>query len=283
VTALLAAIFVAGATAATVAPDPSRMALMSADFQQAQLIASHRDGPSGGASTGYARFFRNVRYANTRLSILINEVFVFKSLPSARKSFDQVASVGEILNALLAIATKSAHETKPLVFRERRPSVGDGAFDLLLSSSNHGKTTQAGFDAVRIGRVVSFSAYKSAGPTGLRGPATVALLTTMANRITMQLTPAPANATPPEITGDVAQGEVLTVHPGTWTPGSTFTYHWERCNAGGAQCAPIPGATGETYSITFDDIASTIAVAVTATNRGGATTVESAATAVVGG
>jgi hypothetical protein len=66
-------------------------------------------------------------------------------------------------------------------------------------------------------------------------------------------TPAPpVNQTPPTISGTPKVGQTLTASPGTWTGTEpiTFTYQWFRCFGG---CAQIPGATGQTYTLTRAD------------------------------
>ncbi|HWJ81891.1 MAG TPA: hypothetical protein VNS55_06630 [Nocardioides sp.] len=65
------------------------------------------------------------------------------------------------------------------------------------------------------------------------------------------------------ITGDPVVGRPLTVAGGTWSPTpSTTSYQWTR---GGA---PIPGATGSSYTPTPDDVGEFLAVTVTVTAPG---------------
>jgi Bacterial Ig-like domain (group 3) len=94
---------------------------------------------------------------------------------------------------------------------------------------------------------------------------------------------APANTEPPTISGTTTQGQTLTEANGTWTnnPVPPFTYQWEDCNAAGAACAPISGATGQTYTLVAADVGHTIVVQETATNATGSTVASSSATAVV--
>ena len=93
----------------------------------------------------------------------------------------------------------------------------------------------------------------------------------------------PSNTSPPTISGAAVAGETLTATSGSWsgTTPITFTYEWRRCDAAGANCSPIGGATGETYLVATDDIGSTLRVRVTATNVEGSADVPSAQTAVV--
>ena len=92
----------------------------------------------------------------------------------------------------------------------------------------------------------------------------------------------PPNTAPPTITGTPVVGSTLTAAPGTWTgTGITFAYAWQRCDAAGANCSPISGATTTSYVAATADVGRTLRVAVTATNASGSNTVTSAATAAV--
>ena len=63
--------------------------------------------------------------------------------------------------------------------------------------------------------------------------------------------------------------------------GNALTFAWSRCNAAGASCAPVAGATGSTYAVGDADAGSTLRVTVTATNTAGPANANSAASAVV--
>lgn len=92
----------------------------------------------------------------------------------------------------------------------------------------------------------------------------------------------PPNTQPPSISGQTVVGQTLTANPGQWTgTGITFAYAWSRCNAAGAQCADIPGATGTSYTLVAGDAGRTLRVEVTATNATGSAAATSAQTAVV--
>jgi hypothetical protein len=83
-------------------------------------------------------------------------------------------------------------------------------------------------------------------------------------------TPVPADGTP-AIVGNSALatvGQALTGSHGNWanTPISGFADQWLRCNAIGANCAAITGATSLTYPLTAADVGSTIRLQEAATN-----------------
>jgi hypothetical protein len=92
----------------------------------------------------------------------------------------------------------------------------------------------------------------------------------------------PANTAAPTITGTARVGETLTAQNGTWSNSPTaFQYQWQRCNASGAACANVAGATAKTYLLTSADADRTMRVRVTGINAEGAVNARSAPTAVV--
>ena len=93
----------------------------------------------------------------------------------------------------------------------------------------------------------------------------------------------PANTVLPVVspaTPEWASSESTTT--GSWNNKPTsYAYQWQRCNAAGAECANISGATKSTYSLVEADIAKTLVVKVTATNAAGSTSAFSKATGKV--
>jgi Right handed beta helix region/Protein of unknown function (DUF1565) len=83
-------------------------------------------------------------------------------------------------------------------------------------------------------------------------------------------TTAPTATAPPQITGTAMQGSTLTATAGTWSGApTTMVFAWRRCDAAGASCAPIPGATSATYVPVLADVGATLRVQVTASNAAG--------------
>ncbi|GAA1948000.1 S8 family serine peptidase [Microbacterium aquimaris] len=76
---------------------------------------------------------------------------------------------------------------------------------------------------------------------------------------------APEAVVLPEITGTTKVGRTLEVTPGEWEPAEVdLAYQWQRDGA------PIDGATSTTYTVTRDDVGTTLSVRVTATAAGNA-------------
>ncbi len=92
----------------------------------------------------------------------------------------------------------------------------------------------------------------------------------------------PANTALPALSGTVTEGQALSASNGTWTGSPTsFSYKWEDCDASGANCAAIAGATAASYTLTAGDVGHTVRVVVTAANEGGSTVASSAQTETV--
>jgi hypothetical protein len=94
---------------------------------------------------------------------------------------------------------------------------------------------------------------------------------------------APQNSVPPTVSGTTTEGQTLVGTDGTWAGAApiTFTYAWSRCDATGAACTPIAGATNKTYVLVAADNGKTLRLSVTAKNIPGSDTQTSAPTAVI--
>ncbi len=95
---------------------------------------------------------------------------------------------------------------------------------------------------------------------------------------------APTNTSPPQVSGNTIEGQILSAAPGVWTgnPAPSFAYQWQRCDAGGGSCGNVAGATSSRYALVAQDMDSTLRVSVTASNTAGSTEAISAASAVIG-
>jgi hypothetical protein len=94
---------------------------------------------------------------------------------------------------------------------------------------------------------------------------------------------APQNTAPPTITGVPEEGETLVGDRGQWTGTEPITYtpQWRRCDAAGAACVSIVGATKTTYTVKAEDVGHTIRLQVRASNKDGNATATSKPTGVV--
>jgi hypothetical protein len=93
----------------------------------------------------------------------------------------------------------------------------------------------------------------------------------------------PSNASLPAVSGTPTSGQIMAATAGTWsgsTPMSTV-YQWQRCDANGASCTSVLGATATSYTLGSADVGRRMRVSVTATNSYGSATAASAAGATV--
>jgi serine protease AprX len=93
----------------------------------------------------------------------------------------------------------------------------------------------------------------------------------------------PSALAEPGIAGSGEVGVELAASNGDWTGDApiSLSYRWQRCDAAGNSCAEVAGATGAAYTPVWEDVRSTLRVAVTATNAAGAATATSAPTGVI--
>jgi subtilisin family serine protease len=106
-------------------------------------------------------------------------------------------------------------------------------------------------------------AVVASNAAGSSAPATSSQTTTVTWKV-------PISAAPPAITGSAQSGQTLSASTGSWSGVPTaFAYRWLRCNASGASCAAIAGASAATYLVGEGDWESTLRVEVTASNPAG--------------
>jgi WD40 repeat protein len=92
----------------------------------------------------------------------------------------------------------------------------------------------------------------------------------------------PVNLKPPKIYGTAETELKLRATHGSWSNSPTsYAYKWRRCNAAGASCVGIAGATSSTYILGRGDVGTTLRVRVTAYNAAGHSSAISAQTPVV--
>jgi hypothetical protein len=124
---------------------------------------------------------------------------------------------------------------------------------------------------------------ESAGPTPAPVSVVVGAITSgIDGALQPSVTTVPANTSPPTLSGTAAVGESLADQPGSWSAQPTsFSYQWLRCDSEGTDCAGIPGATGQSYTVSSADVGSTIRVQETAKNLEGASVPASSSTSAV--
>jgi hypothetical protein len=166
------------------------------------------------------------------------------------------------------------------VGRPSKLGYGDNSVASIVRIGTRLGEIRAVFAVVRVGQVDS-AIYMVGMPRSKIGVAEAKSLARLSvGQIKTAMSPLGTLA--PAVTGSAAVGQALTGTPGTWLSFPTaYTYQWERCDATGANCAAIAGATSESYTVTTDDVNATLRLVVAAQNRYGSATATSVQTAVV--
>ena len=165
---------------------------------------------------------------------------------------------------------------KPLVFAyqwQRCDAAGAGCAPILGATA---ETYLPVTDDVGHAITVAVTAQSTAGAASASSPPTPAI-SSSGSTVTR-----PAATSAPTVSGTPQAGQTLSLTVGLWTGSPTaFTYQWRRCSPVATQCVAIVGAATSTYTLTPDDIGSTISPVVTATGRGGSTSAPAQTTATV--
>lgn len=264
----------APAASAAPAPDLSKMALAPTDLGRGTTLVAE------GSNANETEYYRLVRPARkSGFARLASIVFLNKSrsdaktLVAATRFALRDPSFGRTL-ARLTAAELGVKARRVRVGKPKPLHVGDGGFTLTIRVNRKTPIVVGVFSLDRAVGEIDARGTRSAGLM----TRTRAALRTAADRIRQGLSPQPVSA--PTITGTATVGAALQALPGSWADATAFAYAWQRCDAAGT-CAPVPGATQQTYTVTAADAGSTLRVVVTAANAVGQTTAMSAPTAPV--
>jgi hypothetical protein len=272
----------AGFAAVSAAPDPAQMALLAGDIPDSK-VKGKRVKPEKGYVAGYSREFELSKpYGSSQLLYISSDV---QLAATAKTAIADIASFRRYIRSTQGqrdLATSFGAELGTAkkdvtVGKLRTPPIGDEAALVSLSVRTKAGRFYVGITVFRVDRTLSTIVVVGLRPVG---PVSIGKLGGLVvAHVGQQFTP--VSTLPPTIAGAPVQGQTLTTSTGTFSMTPTFTYAWQRCDAAGAACADIVGATTPTYVVAPEDVATTLRVTVTATNRFGVATGQSVQTAVV--
>jgi GH25 family lysozyme M1 (1,4-beta-N-acetylmuramidase) len=166
---------------------------------------------------------------------------------------------------------------KPIGFTyqwKRCDAAGAGCTPILGATLESYTPGAADVGHALVATVVATSPSGTAGASSPPTPAVAPAGSSVATR--------PAVIVAPAVSGLAQAGQTLTTFAGSWTGSpSSFAYQWRRCDATGAACVPIAAATVSSYTLTPDDIGTTLSVVVTATGKGGSQSATAPTTGIV--
>jgi len=268
-------------------PDPKAMVLTSADLGRAKVtFQRYYKDPDFPSVISYERELEDGRSGATPLLLVNTEAEIGVSVTATARFLRQqrlVLSTKEGRALVTALIQESLGGDEAVASiklgRTRRLGVGPDSFDLPMTLELLGTRADMHLAAFRVGHVLGIVTVLGEPERSVSRAVMTRLARIMAGRMQTQLVP--KNTAPPTISGSPVAGETLTASPGTWSGGrSSFAYQWHRCDAAGAGCVSIPGATGQTYVVANADLGSTLRVAVTARNAVGSASATSAPTSV---
>jgi hypothetical protein len=284
--ALVLAASVAGAAlaATTAEPDPAKMALRAGDLPNAKAKGK-RLKPDKGYLAAYEREFELSRaYGPSRILYVSSEVDLAADVKTTRAD---MAGLARFLRSkagrdLLIETTRRELGSKATrkdvtLGTLRTPKIGDQGLMVPMTTRSKGLTLHSALSWFRVDRTLA-----SIVAVGTR-PIALGELSKLGAMVVAHVGEGftPVATAPPTIAGTAQQGQTLTAAPAAFTITTPLTHAWHRCDASGANCVAIPGATTATYVVVPEDAGATLRVTVTATNRFGTASSQSPQTAVV--
>ncbi|HYI73668.1 MAG TPA: hypothetical protein VEW90_00250 [Gaiellaceae bacterium] len=270
------------------APDPRQIVLTAADLGGAKVVGQgyyrERDVPS---VISYAREFENGRSQGTRFlsvdsaaDVGVDAETTAQFLSTLRRALATNQGRALFKRAITSSLPKDGVATNVQVGRPRALGLGPDAFDLLVTFRLLGLRTEIHLTMFAVERALGTITSLGLPGSRIARAQLLRLGRLMSARMTTQLTP--RNTALPAITGVAHDTATLTASTGTWSGApTTFTYQWQRCDAAGANCADVVGATAATYLVTTAEVGTTLRVTVTGQNGVAATAAVSAQTPVV--
>jgi hypothetical protein len=276
-----ALVVVAGATAAS--PDVAAMNLQASDVPGAKVSNQRAVTEKGYLAASLRSFTFSKPNGSAALVSIQSETKLAATAPTAKAdvlNVDKIFRTKAGRKAFIAAMAKQLNvkASAVMVGKLRKVPGYDQSVELPTSITVKSVRVYENLNFLSLDRVAVLIVETGLRPIG--AAVTAKYANAIAGHIGTQLVP--VGVAPPTVTGTAQQGQTLTATPGTWSAAdATVGYQWQRCDAAGANCAAVPGATTSTYAVTAADVGTTLRAVVTATNRFGTATGTSSQTAVV--
>jgi len=267
-------------------PDLAGAAVATADFPTgAKVDTQGYVKPGSGDLAEYDRSFAD-------LSVVLRgkKLLGFEDDVTLGRSASQADSTIKLLPLGLLLVSnqigkqfaKSAHikVTYTKVGKPKSLAVGDDSVGALIRFGTKAGELRFVIGAVRVGQLDSLFFFVGVprAQLGVPDAATIARLAVKHVHAAM----GPQNTAVPTIQGNAQVGQSLGALPGSWLSfPKGYAYQWQHCDASGANCTSIAGATSQIYVVAATDANATLRVVVTAQNAYGTGTATSAQTALV--
>jgi hypothetical protein len=263
--------------------DLATLALASTDFPGSHIAGQGYVKPDTDSLAEYDRTILGARIGGKRTYLLENDLDVFKRADDAELLIDalplglqlEAARIGKEFGKETGLKVTYAKVGKP-----QSLGAGNNSVAIVLHLGTKSGEIRVIFAVVRAGTLDSLIVFAGRPKAQLGISHAKQLAQASIKRIRAGLLPQSTAA--PSVSGTVAVGQTLTAGTGTWLNFPvTYAYQWQRCDSAGANCAPIAGATAQTYVLTSGDVGFTLEVAVAASSVYGTATAGSTPTVVV--
>jgi hypothetical protein len=263
--------------------DLAPLALANTDFPGSHIASQGYVKPDTDSLAEYDRTILGARVGGKGTYLLENDLDVFKRADDAELLIDalplglhlEAARVGKEFGKETGLKVTYTKVGKP-----QSLGVGNNSVAIVLHLGTKSGEIRLIFAVVRAGTLDSLIVFAGLPKAQLGISHAKQLAQTSIKRIKAGLLP--QNTAAPAVSGTVAVGQTLTAGTGTWLNFPvTYAYQWQRCDPTGANCAPVSGATAQTYVLTSSDVGFTLEVAVAASSVNGTASATSAPTVVV--
>jgi hypothetical protein len=148
---------------------------------------------------------------------------------------------------------------------------------------NTGTAVSAPLVGLAPGTTYHYRLAAQGGLTSHYGVSGDTIFTTTATPVVVPPPRLPVDILAPTVSGSAIANLSLSASPGAWENQPTsYAYQWQRCDASGASCVEIAGASLSSFTPSDADVGHRLRVLVTAQNKDGAATASSGTTPVVG-
>lgn len=264
-------------------PDLALMALGVSDITRSKVDLQKYVAVSPGTVAAYQR---DLVVTRGPIAFISDEVDLYATPARAQsdaaglRRLVSTRAGRKLLGTEFAKGLKPLKTTRVIVSGPSSISAGQLAFRFTIAAITNRGTLRVGFVVVRFHRVVAYVFVVTRRGSRIPSSGFVELARLQADHFNQGFTIGTVAA--PSIAGTAAQGQTLTADRGRWSGGpEQFAFQWKRCDAAGANCVDIAGATAAAYVVTPADAGFTLGVRAQATNPLSTLTAESALTAVV--
>jgi hypothetical protein len=293
---LVASTLVAGASAQSAPlPTPSSLVLQAADFRAGGATESQSSHTANGETVFMRTFKPGARLGSTPLLMTESMAMIELDAEAAADGYRELATEARTLVGRKALAKAFADEfvkgfasgaRGKLKLTVKRTvvgapvSLGTESLRLPMTLTTNLATFRLAFGFARVDRVISVVVLMAQPNRIINGSDVARAMSLTGSHVTAAFTV--ASTAPPTIGGTATAGQTLTVDEGSWSGApSRFDYTWSRCDASGAACVPIEGATARTYVPTPADVGATLRAGISGINSISSTQAVSAPTTIV--